>query len=296
MFKRTQRARLQDTAAGRGTDRLSSLIASDQIGPWFMVVAVILAIGLGAIHALSPGHGKAIVAGYLVGSRGTARHAFFLGLTVTITHTLGVFSLGLITLYASRYILPEQLYPWLGVLSGLLVVVMGMTLGMQRLQALRAPRSGAAASDEQAHQQAFGLIHEHGPNTHTHMPRTRNGRVTWKSLLTAGRLRWFVAVSIRAGSDVQCHRARRVGFGLLLIVAFSVGLAGSLTGIGLLFVYGTRWIQRMGDRPLGGWTVRVIPIGECCLRYHRRTCYHWQIVSGSRTLEMVSKIFHRLLR
>ncbi len=250
------------TAAGRGTDRLSSLIASDEIGPWFMVVAVILAIGLGAVHALSPGHGKAIVAGYLVGSRGTARHAFFLGLTVTITHTLGVFSLGLITLYASRYILPEQLYPWLGVLSGLLVVVMGVTLGVQRVQALRAPYSGATASDDQAHQQAFGLIHEHGPDTHTHMPRTRNGRVTWKSLLLLGVSGGLLPCPSALVVMLSAIALGRVGFGLLLIVAFSVGLAGALTGIGLLFVYGTRWIQRMGNRPLGGWTARVIPVAS----------------------------------
>src|SRR5262249_3151566 len=73
------------------------------------------------------------VAAYLVGARGTARHAVFLGLTTTITHTIGVFALGAVTLFVSNYILPEQLYPWLEFLSGALVVVIGVTLFRSRL-------------------------------------------------------------------------------------------------------------------------------------------------------------------
>jgi ABC-type nickel/cobalt efflux system permease component RcnA len=253
--------------ATEGTDRLAALIATEQLGPWVILLALLAATGLGAVHALSPGHGKAIVAGYLVGARGTARHAFFLGLTVTITHTLGVFTLGLITLYASRYILPEQLYPWLGVLSGLLVVLMGIMLGRQRLQALLAGRRGASGDGEpgavQLHHHGFGLVHEHGPNTHTHLPRSvRGSRVTWKSLLVLGISGGLLPCPSALVVLLSAIALGRVGFGLLLIVAFSVGLAGSLTGIGLLFVYGTRWIQRLGDRPLGGYAARVIPLAS----------------------------------
>ncbi|MGH7909286.1 MAG: nickel/cobalt transporter, partial [Thermodesulfobacteriota bacterium] len=93
-----------------------------------IVFSLIVAFGFGAFHALSPGHGKTIVAAYLVGSRGTAGHALFLGVIVTLTHTIGVFALGLATLYASRYILPEKLYPWLGFISGLTIVVIGIVL------------------------------------------------------------------------------------------------------------------------------------------------------------------------
>ncbi len=116
-----------------------ALIHRTDLGPGALMLALLAAFGWGAAHALTPGHGKTIVAAYLVGTRGTARHAVFLGLTTTITHTAGVFALGLATLFLSRYILPEQLYPWLGVLSGLLVVSIGFSLFGQRLRAFMSP-------------------------------------------------------------------------------------------------------------------------------------------------------------
>ena len=91
--------------------RFTELIQTEHISLWFLFTAALIAISLGGLHALEPGHGKTIVAAYLVGSKGTARHAVLLGLIVTLSHTAGVFTLGAITLYASRYIVPEQLYP-----------------------------------------------------------------------------------------------------------------------------------------------------------------------------------------
>ena len=83
-----------------------------------LILLLLAAFGWGAVHALSPGHGKAMVAAYLVGTRGTARHAAALGATVTVTHTTGVLALGVVALTLSAYILPEQLYPWLNLVSG----------------------------------------------------------------------------------------------------------------------------------------------------------------------------------
>ena len=90
-------------------------------GMWFLLTAALVAIALGALHALEPGHGKTVVAAYLVGSRGTARHALMLAATVTASHTAGVYVLGALTLYASRWIIPERIYPWLGSVSGMIV-------------------------------------------------------------------------------------------------------------------------------------------------------------------------------
>ncbi len=90
-----------------------------------LILLLLAAFGWGAVHALSPGHGKAMVAAYLVGTRGTARHAAALGATVTVTHTAGVLLLGVVALTLSAFMLPEQLYPWLNLASGLLVVGVG---------------------------------------------------------------------------------------------------------------------------------------------------------------------------
>src|SRR5208282_4887344 len=109
-------ARARNTPRSRFTELIST---QGKLSLWLLLSAAFIAAGLGALHALEPGHGKTIVAAYLVGSRGTARHAVLLGIVVTAAHTAGVFLLGAVTLYASRYIVPEQLYPWLGVISGL---------------------------------------------------------------------------------------------------------------------------------------------------------------------------------
>src|SRR5207249_6400533 len=110
----------------------TELVRSPQSGFWFLLIAALIAASLGALHALEPGHGKTIVAAYLVGSRGTARHAVALGLIVTAAHTAGVYLLGIITLYASRYLFPEQIYPWLGLLSGAIIAGLGIFLVLQR--------------------------------------------------------------------------------------------------------------------------------------------------------------------
>src|SRR5271156_3458247 len=111
--------RAQNTPRSRFTELIST---RGNLSFWVLLSAAFIAAGLGALHALEPGHGKTIVAAYLVGSRGTARHAVLLGFVVTASHTAGVYLLGAVTLYASRYIVPEQLYPWLGAISGLSVV------------------------------------------------------------------------------------------------------------------------------------------------------------------------------
>ena len=114
-------------------DRLAELIAVPEITLPIALFGLLLAFGLGAMHAMSPGHGKTVVGAYLVGSKGTVKHALFLGFTVTITHTIGVFALGLITLFASNYILPERLMPFLNFVSGLLVFFIGISLFKDRL-------------------------------------------------------------------------------------------------------------------------------------------------------------------
>lgn len=209
-----------------------------------MLVSLALALFWGAAHALSPGHGKAIVAGYLVGTRGTARHALLLGLIVTVTHTIGVFTLGLITLALSEFVVPEQLYPWLNLVAALLVLAVGVGVLRSRLRVWLHARAHAREAHHDHH-------HHHG-HDHRH-PEPGAG------------LRGLVGVGI-SGGIVPCPTAlvvllaaislHRVGYGLVLIVAFSVGLAASVTGIGLLAVGARRAFARMSfEGPL----LRALP-------------------------------------
>jgi ABC-type nickel/cobalt efflux system permease component RcnA len=291
---------LQSVPAQRPTDRFAALITTDELSPLVLIVALLSALGLGATHALAPGHGKTIVAAYLIGSRGTTRHALFLGMTVTVTHTIGVFALGLITLYASRYILPEQLYPWLGLLSGALIVGMGITLLRQRLAAIASSRSEHGHTPSQRHHHAAhdhahhhdhghdhhhdhahhhdhdhghdhahhhdhddGLTHSHGGQTHTHVvPGADGGRITWRSLLALGVSGGLIPCPSALVLMLSAISLGRIGMGLLLIVAFSLGLAGVLTGIGMLFVHGGRWLTQFnyGRKQRLSMGLRFLPV------------------------------------
>jgi len=136
-------------------DYLAQLLHQPQLSAGWLIAGIAVAFWLGALHALEPGHGKTIVAAYLVGSRGNMKHAALLGATVTFTHTLSVFLLGIGTLLLSSYIVPEKIIPVLGVLSGVSIVLIGGWLFYKRLRAYQ---------HELAHQHA----HAHGHHHHHH--------------------------------------------------------------------------------------------------------------------------------
>src|SRR5271154_5668635 len=130
-------ALLQSSAAQ--TDALTRVLHQQELTPWMIAAAIGIAFVLGAAHALTPGHGKTIVAAYLVGSRGTLKHAAFLGAMVTFTHTVSVFALGLATLFLFRFVMPEKITEWLGVISGLSIVAIGLWMAHKRLRAASHP-------------------------------------------------------------------------------------------------------------------------------------------------------------
>jgi ABC-type nickel/cobalt efflux system permease component RcnA len=219
-------------------DRFAELIAVPEITPIVALFGLLAAFGLGAVHAMSPGHGKTVVGAYLVGSRGTPKHAMFLGLTVTITHTLGVFALGLITLFASRYLLPERLLPFMSFVSGLLVFFIGISLFKDRLFKLLG--WGAAIHDhvhddlEEITHSHDGVTHTHGGSTHSHAPV---GDLTWRSLLALGISGGLLPCPSALVLMLSAISLGRIGYGLILTVVFSFGLASTLTAIGLIFLY-----------------------------------------------------------
>jgi nickel/cobalt exporter len=205
-------------AAGtdRGDDGFASLLEGASGG--LSLVLLLAALGWGAIHALSPGHGKAMVAAYLVGARGTPRHAVALGVVVTLTHTIGVFALGVMTLALSEYVVPEDLYPWLNLVAGLLVVGVGAAVLRTRLRTRRA---------------------HHHHHHHDHAP------ASWRGLIAMGASAGLVpcpsALVVLLGAIAQ----HEIALGLVLIVAFSAGLAATLTALGLAVVYSGRALSRL---------------------------------------------------
>jgi nickel/cobalt exporter len=279
-------------------DAFTRLILLEEITLPTLLLALAISFIWGATHALTPGHGKTIVGAYLVGSRGTMKHAIYLGLTTTITHTLGVFALGLVTLFAAQYIVPETLYPWMGLLSGLFVVGIGVNLFVSRFKSSgislpklktniakgslspvfqHSPTEGAghahkyvlnvSRSPEHLHihdhghphvhrhdDHDHGHDHDHGAGGHSHLPPEE---ITWRSLLALG----------VSGGLIPCPSAlivllgaialNKIGFGLILVLAFSLGLAATLTAIGILFIYAGRLFERF---PSQGRVIRLLPV------------------------------------
>ncbi len=239
--------------AERFSDRLTQLVATrEPLGAGVVLTSLLIAAALGALHGLSPGHGKTVVGAYLVGARGTARHALVLGLVVTATHTLGVYALGLVTLMASHYVVPERLFPWLGVVSGMLVVAIGASLVSSRLRAVGA---GHGHDHGDGHHHHHG--HDHGPHGHSHLPP--EGALGWRGLVALGVSGGLLPCPSALVVMLGAIALGRVAFGLLLIVAFSAGLAAVLTGIGLVLVYARRFFERL---PLDGRFARYVPVAS----------------------------------
>jgi ABC-type nickel/cobalt efflux system permease component RcnA len=205
-----------DRVADAGFARL---IARRGLGWWVVLASLAAALFWGAAHALSPGHGKTIVTAYLVGQRGTPRHAALLGLIVTATHTAGVFALGLVTLLLSRFVVPDHLYPWLNVTTGLLVASIGISVLVARLRHRRA--------------------HHHHHHHQDHPAITRRSLV---AVGVSGGLLPCPSALVVLLAAISLHR---IAFGMLLIIAFSAGLALSITGIGLVAVLAKRVFRRL---------------------------------------------------
>jgi nickel/cobalt transporter (NicO) family protein len=346
-------------AGGQSSKRFAShfteLLTTRRLTWPILLLSLLVAFGLGAAHALEPGHGKTVVAAYLVGSRGTPRHAVWLGLIVTFAHTAGVFALGLLTLFASAYVVPDRLYPWMGALSGLAIAAVGLALLWRHGRRAYAHARGLAhdhdhghgshahthvhphshghalvharhahshapgdhehshahphihgehghvhdhshddpehahshSHDDHDHAHAHshghgdeGHIHSHGRGDHEHdhshhehghghgAHGHHHDHHEYEELLEGRKVRFGTLVALGvSGGIVPCPGAlvvllgavalHRVGYGLALIVAFSMGLAAVLTGIGLLMVSARGFLDRVPALSDGRWSERL---------------------------------------
>jgi ABC-type nickel/cobalt efflux system permease component RcnA len=222
-------AKAETNPANRASDPLGRLLRRERLTLPVIGLALVVAAGIGGFHALTPGHGKTIMAAYLIGTRGRARHALVLGTTVAVSHTIGVLALGALAVYAANVVAPDRVYPYLGLAAGVIVLAIGVRMVITRL-------SARLGRDEHSHD---GEGHDHS-HTHDHVPvatAPRSG-VTWRTLLAIGLadgavpsasalIVWLAAISID-----------RVEFGLLMVAAFGVGMAAALTAVGFLLLRG----------------------------------------------------------
>jgi ABC-type nickel/cobalt efflux system permease component RcnA len=235
------------TEPGRADDGFTKVFSDAAAGEGVLLLLLLAALGWGAVHALSPGHGKAMVAAYLVGTRGRPRHAFALGAMVTVTHTAGVFALGAVTLALSEFVLPETLYPWLNLLSGVLVVGIGVTVLRGHLRRHR----GHAHAHHHHHADGHDHVHHHPlhddhGHDHSHLPQEPGVRGLLAMGAAAGLIPCPSALVVLLGAVAQ----GQIALGMLLIVAFSVGLAATLTALGLAVVLASRALRNV-DLPQG---------------------------------------------
>jgi nickel/cobalt transporter (NicO) family protein len=229
----------------RATAAFTGLVGGRRRSPGFAVVALVVAVGLGAGHALAPGHGKTVMAAYLVGLRGTPGQAVTIGATVTLTHTAGVLLLGL-ALTTTGAVASERVYPWLGLASGLLLAAVGGGL-LVRARTGRHPQP-------HAHDHPHPHPHDH---PHPHRDQHANGMLGRRGLVALGLAGGLVpspsAVVVLLGGIAL----GRAWFGVALVLAYGLGMAATLTGIGLLLARLRDRVDRRLQLPAGSLLARA---------------------------------------
>jgi nickel/cobalt exporter len=227
------------------------------------VLGVAFSIVLGALHAFSPGHGRTLVAAYLLGPRQTIGHAFWLAVIVTITHTASVAALGLAALALSAETDPAAFLPWTELLSGIVVAAIGGRLLWARLGSGHTHEHPAGGTDcvEHVHHVHDHAAHPADEEAHAaeHARAIADAGAHWRSLVALG----------MSGGLVPCPGAmvilftalsvHRVGFGLVLVGAFSLGLGIVLFAIGSLIVTVG---GRIGPRRKSRFAIRVLPVAS----------------------------------
>ncbi len=252
-------------AAGRGVDGLTraftDLIGRPQLSVAFGIMAVLISVVLGAAHAVAPGHGKTVMAAFLVGERGSFRQAGVVALTVTVTHTAGVLVLGIV-LTTSVVLAPQRLYAWLGLLSGLLLAGVGGTLLRRAWKArLAAGVHSHDHSHDHDHGHSHGHDHGHGHHHHHHVPTSLNIR----SLIAMGFAGGLVPSPSALVVLLGAVALGRTWFGVLLVLGYGVGMACTLTGVGFALAKWRAVIERRTTGRFAGTVKRIVPVATASL-------------------------------
>lgn len=239
----------------------AAVLAQGGLAPWLYLP---VALGIGALHAMEPGHGKSLMAGFIVATRGTPGQALLLGLSAAIAHSLTVWAIVLVGLWLGREILPEALLPWLGLASGLLALAVAAWMGWRQFHG-----HGHAHVVEAGHEHDHHHDHDHHHHAHTiRVPE----RPTTGQVIAFGFSGGLVPCPAALGVLALCLNAGVYGLGIATVGAFSLGLALVLVGVGLVAAWGmgaarARWpaLERLAERApwisiaiiaaTGAWTI-----------------------------------------
>jgi len=234
-----------------GVGDLPSIFRTADPSPIVLLVAILTAAALGAGHALSPGHGKTLMAAYLVGTRGTPLHAAGLGLSVTLSHTVGILVLAALVVGTEGILPPDSVVRSAPLVAAVSIVAIGgwmlFSEGRRRRRAGSAGTVPRRAADPGG---AGGHDHEHEVgHDGRHLAGTT---VSWRGLFVLGLVGGLIpstsALLILLGSIA----AGRPAFGFVLVVAFGLGMAVVMGGIGLALVLARGRLDRVDSRaPLG---------------------------------------------
>jgi ABC-type nickel/cobalt efflux system permease component RcnA len=288
---------------------LPSIFRTADLSPWIVLVSLLTAGILGAGHALTPGHGKTLMAAYLVGTRGTPLHAAGLGLSVTVSHTLGILALAALIVGAEGVLSPDVVVRAAPVVAAISIVAIGGWMlrneVRRRRRARAADRAHAAAHEPgiahdhthphdhmqahdemHAHDETIEMpagTHSHGGHSHTHLPPT-GSTITWRGLFALGLAGGLIpstsALLILLGSIA----AGRPAFGFVLVVAFGLGMAVVMSGIGLALVLARGRLDRLDGSTRVGRFAGLVPLAAACLVLALGFYLAVQAVAGAPTL------------
>lgn len=268
-----------DADAGAALDRFEAWFVSlaDQAltGP-VLAAAIAVAFAAGALHALGPGHGKTIMAAYLAGTDGRVGAAVSVGVIVAVMHTFSAVVLGgvVYALIGGGGQLISAAVPVMSVAAGMLVTAVGGTLAHRQLRHRRAARRAARANhapaaqhyarigtaDTHHHDHHHDHSHDHDHGHHHALPPGVSP-TSPKGLATiglAGGLLPSPASFLVLTTAIFSGQAI-LGFGLVL--TFGLGLAATLTGVGVLTVHGRRLLlDRSARGPRLAWASRHLPL------------------------------------
>jgi len=281
-----------------GEGAIPDILRSLPVTPALALLAFATAVLLGAGHALTPGHGKTLMAAYLVGTRGTPRHALGLGAAVSVSHTIGILGLAAVVLAAESALPPDLVVRSAPIVAALAIVGIGGWMLLTEVRRWRASRRAAAAgsgehdhghdhahADGEAHSHGDahphphvesthaahairdaddGLEHSHGGVSHRHVPPA-GSTITWRSLFVLGLAGGLIPSTNALLILLTTIAAGQPGWGVVLVVAFGLGMAAVMAGVGLAFVYARGALERGAARAGVGRAARLVPIGAAVL-------------------------------